>query len=70
MHLHKRKDGSAQWLYRYTIHRWHRELGLGAFRKLSLKIVNAQPNGVLFYMRVVTPLKEHNKQKRRGWCWQ
>ncbi|WP_212112602.1 DUF4102 domain-containing protein [Bartonella queenslandensis] len=24
--LHKRKNGGAQWLYRYTIHRRHREM--------------------------------------------
>ncbi len=25
--LHKRKDGGAQWLYRYTIHGRRREMG-------------------------------------------
>ncbi|UNE54218.1 Arm DNA-binding domain-containing protein [Bartonella machadoae] len=29
LHLHKCKDGGAQWLYRYTIHEWCREMGLG-----------------------------------------
>ncbi len=35
--LHKRKDGGAQWLYRYTIHGRRREMGLGALRDVSLK---------------------------------
>ncbi|MBB4076729.1 hypothetical protein GGR08_001035 [Bartonella fuyuanensis] len=26
--LHKRKDGGAQWLYRYIIHGRRREMGL------------------------------------------
>ncbi|VEJ44434.1 Uncharacterised protein [Bartonella vinsonii] len=28
LHLHKRKDGGAQWLYHYTIHGRRREDGL------------------------------------------
>ncbi|WP_375608919.1 MULTISPECIES: DUF4102 domain-containing protein [unclassified Bartonella] len=28
--FHKRKDGSAQWFYRYTIHDRHCEMGLDA----------------------------------------
>ncbi len=48
--LHKRKDGGAQWLYRYTIHGRRREMGLGALRDVSLnKPVNWQLGGVLFY---------------------
>ncbi|EJF82015.1 hypothetical protein HNQ74_000423 [Bartonella doshiae] len=35
--LHKRKDGGAQWLYRYTIHGRRREMGLCALRNASLK---------------------------------
>ncbi|QEE08254.1 DUF4102 domain-containing protein [Bartonella kosoyi] len=35
--LHKRKDGDAQWLYRYTIHGRRREMRLGALRHVSLK---------------------------------
>ncbi len=35
--LHKRKDGGAQWIYRYTIHGRRREMGLGALRHVSLK---------------------------------
>ncbi len=35
--LHKRKDGGAQWIYRYTIHGRRHEMGLGALRDVSLK---------------------------------
>ncbi len=28
--LHKRKDGGAQWFYRYTIHDRRREMEVGA----------------------------------------
>ncbi|WP_375611056.1 MULTISPECIES: Arm DNA-binding domain-containing protein, partial [unclassified Bartonella] len=28
--LHKRKDGGAQWILRYTLHGRRREMGLGA----------------------------------------
>ncbi|ETS08577.1 hypothetical protein BHOIPH791_04170 [Bartonella henselae] len=45
--LHKRKDGGAQWILRYTLHgrrreRYtlhgrRREMGLGALRDVSLK---------------------------------
>ncbi len=35
--LHKRKDGGAQWLYRYTIHGRRREMGLGALRDVFFK---------------------------------
>ncbi|UNE53581.1 Arm DNA-binding domain-containing protein [Bartonella machadoae] len=37
LHLHKRKDGGSQWLYRYTIYGRQREIGLSALRKVSLK---------------------------------
>ncbi|WP_273760959.1 Arm DNA-binding domain-containing protein, partial [Bartonella sp. AU16XJBT] len=35
--LHKRKDGGAQWILRYTLHGRRREMGLGALRHVSLK---------------------------------
>ncbi|EJF87854.1 hypothetical protein MCY_00057 [Bartonella rattimassiliensis 15908] len=33
--LHKRKDGGAQWIYRYILHRPRREMGLGVLRDVS-----------------------------------
>ncbi|MBX4335601.1 tyrosine-type recombinase/integrase [Bartonella raoultii] len=65
--LHKRKDGGAQWIYRYTIHGRRREMGLGALRDVSLKQARELANGwrsVLHEGR--DPIKERNKQKREA----
>ncbi|WP_375609804.1 MULTISPECIES: tyrosine-type recombinase/integrase [unclassified Bartonella] len=65
--LHKRKDGGAQWLYRYTIHGRRREMGLGALRHVSLKKARELANqwrSVLHEGR--DPIKERNKQKREA----
>ncbi|WP_375667634.1 tyrosine-type recombinase/integrase, partial [Bartonella sp. AC130YNZD] len=65
--LHKRKDGGAQWLYRYTIHGRRREMGLGALRDVSLKQARELANqwrSVLHEGR--DPIKERNKQKREA----
>ncbi|UNE54048.1 Arm DNA-binding domain-containing protein [Bartonella machadoae] len=35
LHLHRCKDGGAQWLYRYTIHGRHREMDFCALRNVS-----------------------------------
>ncbi|WP_210199639.1 hypothetical protein [Bartonella tribocorum] len=34
--LHKRKDGKAQWLYRYTIHGYRHEMSLSILKGISL----------------------------------
>ncbi len=65
--LHKRKDGGAQWIYRYTIHGRRREMGLGALRDVSLK----QARECAMQWRAVLregrdPIKERNKQKREA----
>ncbi|VEJ46053.1 tyrosine-type recombinase/integrase [Bartonella vinsonii] len=65
--LHKRKDGGAQWLYRYTIHGRRREMGLGALRNVSLKKARelaTQWRSVLHEGR--DPIKEREKQKREA----
>lgn len=33
--LHTGKNGGAQWIYRYTLHKHRREMGLGALRDVS-----------------------------------
>ncbi|WP_083871982.1 Arm DNA-binding domain-containing protein [Bartonella rattaustraliani] len=43
LYLHKRKDGGAQWLYRYTIHGRRGEMGLGSLRHVSLKQARKHP---------------------------
>ncbi|CAK02331.1 hypothetical protein [Bartonella tribocorum] len=35
--LHKYKNGSAQWLYHYTIHSWRREMGVTSIKTCFLK---------------------------------
>ncbi|WP_375686344.1 integrase arm-type DNA-binding domain-containing protein, partial [Bartonella sp. AP65SXKL] len=65
--LHKRKDGGAQWILRYTLHGRRREMGLGALRDVSLK----QARELATRWRAVLregrdPIKERNKQKREA----
>ncbi|UNE53718.1 tyrosine-type recombinase/integrase [Bartonella machadoae] len=65
--LHKRKDGGAQWLLRYTIHGRRREMGLGALRNVSLKKARelaTEWRSVLQEGR--DPIKEREKQKREA----
>ncbi|MET3589895.1 SH3-like domain-containing protein [Bartonella silvatica] len=58
MLLHQRKDGSAGWIYRYTIHGHRREMGLGALRDVSLKQARELATGwALFYAKIVPSLK-------------
>ncbi len=67
MTLHKRKNGGAQWIYRYTIHGRRREMGLGALREVSLKQAHEHATrwrSVLHEGRA--PIKERNKQKREA----
>ncbi|WP_375679115.1 MULTISPECIES: tyrosine-type recombinase/integrase [unclassified Bartonella] len=65
--LHKRKDGGAQWLYRYTIHGRRREMGLGALRDVSLKQARELATGWRAVLREGRdPIKEREKQKREA----
>ncbi len=65
--LHKRKDGGAQWLYRYTLHGRRREMGLGALRHVSLKQARELANQWRSVLREGRdPIKERNKQKREA----
>ncbi|SSZ38983.1 Putative prophage CPS-53 integrase [Bartonella grahamii] len=65
--LHKRKDGGAQWLYRFTIHGRCREMGLGALRDVSLKQARELATGWRSVLREGRdPIKERNKQKREA----
>ncbi len=65
--LHKRKDGGAQWLYRYTIHGRRREMGLGALRHVSLKQARELANQWRSVLREGRdPIQERNKQKREA----
>ncbi|UNE54274.1 tyrosine-type recombinase/integrase [Bartonella machadoae] len=65
--LHKRKDGGAQWLLRYTIHGRRREMGLGALRDVSLKQARELATGWRSVLREGRdPIKEREKQKREA----
>ncbi|MBB4077309.1 integrase, partial [Bartonella fuyuanensis] len=65
--LHKRKDGGAQWIYRYTLHGCRREMGLGALRDVSLKQAHELATGWRSVLREGRdPIKEREKQKREA----
>ncbi|WP_375695389.1 tyrosine-type recombinase/integrase, partial [Bartonella sp. AC90GZZY] len=65
--LHKRKDGGAQWILRYTLHGRRREMGLGALRDVSLKQARELATGWRSVLREGRdPIKERNKQKREA----
>ncbi|UTO27976.1 Arm DNA-binding domain-containing protein [Bartonella harrusi] len=73
LYLHKRKDGCAQWLYRYTIHGHHHEMGFGALRNVlkQARELATQWRSVLHEGRSVlhegrASIKEHDKQKREA----
>ncbi|WP_273723002.1 site-specific integrase [Bartonella sp. AU18XJBT] len=65
--LHKRKDGGAQWILRYTLHGRRREMVLGALRDVSLKQAR---EGAMQWRAVLRegrdPIKEREKQKREA----
>ncbi len=65
--LHKRKDGGAQWILRYTLHGRRREMGLGALRDVSLKQARELATGWRSVLREGRdPIKEREKQKREA----
>ncbi len=65
--LHKRKDGGAQWILRYTLHGRRREMGLGALRDVSLKQARELATGWRSVLREGRdPIKERDKQKREA----
>ncbi len=68
MLLHKRKDGGAQWLYRYTFHGGRRrEMGLGALRDVPLKQARELATGWRAVLREGrAPIKEREKRKREA----
>ncbi len=65
--LHKRKDGGAQWIYRYTIHGRRREMGLCALQDVFLKQARELATGWRSVLREGRdPIKEREKQKREA----
>ncbi|WAJ30603.1 tyrosine-type recombinase/integrase [Antarcticirhabdus aurantiaca] len=65
--LHKREDGGAQWVLRYTIHGRRREMGLGATPPVSLKEARQAAEQHRAEVRAGRdPIKERDRQKREA----
>jgi len=65
--LHKREDGGAQWVLRYTVHGRRREMGLGACKDISLKQVRELAEHWRSVVREGRdPIKEREKLKREA----
>jgi len=65
--LHKRPDGGAQWVLRYTIHGRRREMGLGSAESVSLKEARVSAErwrGVVRDNR--DPIKERERLQREA----
>lgn len=63
--LHKREDGGAQWVLRYTIHGRRREMGLGATMHVSLKEARETADKQRALVRSgKDPINERERQRR------
>jgi integrase len=65
--LHKRDDGGAQWVLRVTAHGRRREMGLGAFPAVSLKVAREAAEAARAVVRQgLDPIKERDRQRREA----
>lgn len=65
--LHKREDGGAQWVLRYTVHGRRREMGLGAASFVSLKEARTEADKWRAIVRAgKDPIKEREREKREA----
>lgn len=65
--LHKRPDGGAQWVLRFTIHGRRREMGLGTFSQVSLKEARESAERWRSLVRSgKDPIKEREREKREA----
>ncbi len=65
--LHKRKDGGAQWLYRYTFHKSPSRNEFGSVERCFFKKARECANQWRSVLREGhAPIKERNKQKREA----
>ena len=65
--LYKRRDGGAQWVYRYTLHGRRHEMGLGRFPDVSLK--EAREGAEPWRAKVregVDPIKNREDERERA----
>ncbi|MBU2937526.1 MULTISPECIES: tyrosine-type recombinase/integrase [Pacificibacter] len=65
--FYKRKDGGAQWFFRYTIHGGRKEMGFGAYPAVSLAEVRRKAVDAREQVRNgIDPIKEREKSKRNA----
>lgn len=63
--LHKRDDGGAQWVLRYTMHGRRREMGLGTASQVSLKEVREVADKWRAVVRAgKDPIRERERKRR------
>lgn len=63
--LHKREDGGAQWVLRYTIHGRRREMGLGTVSQVSLKEAREAAEKWRAVVRAgKDPIRERERERR------
>ena len=67
LRLIKRKDGGGQWVFRYTIHGWRREIGLGGISAVSLKDAGEIAAGLRAAVaRGIDPIKKRAQEQREA----
>ena len=67
LRLIKRKDGGGQWVFRYTIHGWRREMGLGSISAVSLKDARKIAAGLrTAEARGIDPIKKRAQEQREA----
>jgi integrase len=65
--LHKRDDGGAQWVLRFTVHGRRREMGLGSAGDVSLKEARDAAERWRGMVRAnLDPIKERERQRRKA----
>lgn len=65
LRLVKRRDGGGQWVFRYTIHKRRREMGLGGTSAISLKDAREIAAGLRAEVaRGVDPIKKRAKERQ------
>lgn len=67
LYYHKRKDGSAQWILRVSIHGRRREMGLGSLSEVSLKEARQEAEKWRAVVRQgKDPIKERERIRREA----
>ncbi|MFP4304582.1 MAG: integrase arm-type DNA-binding domain-containing protein, partial [Rhodosalinus sp.] len=65
--LHKRSDGGAQWIYRFTLFGRTREMGLGSLRDIGLaEAREAAETARRLVAREIDPIKERRRARAQA----